>query len=268
MTYIFRWLAAILLTEAALCGQQNLSRSPAMRDHGLAVSQLPNWTDTAASSNRPKYPGFDSKVVTIQELRHKVPGKALREMGNAEKAHQRKQPVEAISHLKRAILIDPEFTAARNNLAIEYFNMSNVEPGIEQLEEAVRIDPHNPALFTNLSIGYKLIEHLHEAERAARAAVDLDPTDAKPSMVLGLVLVEEGSFSPEALQCFERARDEFPLAHLFAGRIFIEQGRSERARSELQIYLASGDTEFRENAIQWLDFLESRERKSAVLIAH
>jgi tetratricopeptide (TPR) repeat protein len=189
-------------------------------------------------------------------------------MEKALRARQHKQPVETISHLKRAILIDPEFTAARNNLAIEYYNMSNPEPGIEQLEEAIKIDPYHPALFMNLAIGYKLIDQLDEAERAARASVGLDPTDARPSMVLGLVLVAEGRFSPEALRCFQQARDKFPLAHLFAGRVFIEQGRSEGARSELQTYLASGEPEFRENAIEWLHFLESHERKSAPLITH
>jgi hypothetical protein len=75
-------------------------------------------------------------------------------------------------------------------------------------------------------------------------------------MLLGLILVKEKKFTEEALHCFERARDEFPLAHLLAGRVFIALGKTQLARTEIQTYLSSDELENRGLAHAWMDFLD------------
>jgi tetratricopeptide (TPR) repeat protein len=211
-------------------------------------------------------PYVGSHIVTVQELRHVVPKKAQREMEKAEKAHLQERKDEAREHLNRAISIDPEFVAARNNLAAIYLTEGNGEAAVAQLEEAVKIDPRNPAIFTNLTLGYTMTHKLDAAERAARERLTLDGTSVRAHLFLGLVLVEKQRFTDEALQCLERAREEFPLAHLLAGRVFIGRGNSEKARAEIQTYLSmERDEGNRALAIGWLDRIENERKRAAAL---
>jgi tetratricopeptide (TPR) repeat protein len=187
-------------------------------------------------------------------------------MEKAEKAHLQERQDEAREHLSRAISFDPEFVAARNNLAAIYLTEGNGEAAVTQLEEAVKIDPHNPALFTNLTLGYTMTHKLDAAERAARERLTLDRTSARAHLFLGLVLVEKQRFTDEALRCLERAREEFPLAHLLAGRVLIGRGDSEKARAEIQTYLSmERDEGNRALATGWLDRIESERKGAAVL---
>lgn len=208
-------------------------------------------------------PYLGKSTVTLQELRHAVPKKAQKEMDKAENARSHERRHEAIDHLNRAISIDPEFVAARNNLAVIYLTSGDGKSAVAQLEEAAKVDPHNPTLFTNLTLGYTAIHNFDAAERAARTRLALDGTSTKAHLFLGLVLLEQRKFTDEALRCFERARDEHPLAHLLAGRLFMAQGDSRKARSELKTYLSIGAEDGnRALALHWLEVIDEGEQKS------
>jgi len=78
------------------------------------------------------------------------------------------------------------------------------------------------------------------------------------------MLIAQQKFTEETLQCFERAGDQYPLAHLLAARVFIAQGDSGKAKSELQIYLSSAEQVHRDLANSWLGVLDRREQSRAV----
>jgi tetratricopeptide (TPR) repeat protein len=261
------WLAAVLLAGSALFGQTNPSSRPRGWDHGQPAHQF-DWNDIPMTSTAPQQPHDSSNTVTFQALHHKVPKKALKEMKKAQRARAKNGTDEAIGHLKQAISIAPEFVAARNNLAAIYLRAAQPEPAIAQLEEAVKIDPKNPGLFRNLAVGYTMINNLEAAERAARVTVGLDRTGGRAPMLLGYVLMERRKFTEEALQCFERARDEYPLAHLLAARVLVAQGHSERAKSEIYTYLSSKEQNFRATATRWLDLIDQGQQKSAAVLPH
>jgi predicted Zn-dependent protease len=109
-------------------------------------------------------------MVSLQELKHTIPRKALKEMEKAERAQVANRTEEPITRCKQAISIDPEYVAAHHNLAIVYLNGSNTQQALAELEEAIKVEPHNPTLFTNLSIGYFPARQLADAERTARCA--------------------------------------------------------------------------------------------------
>jgi tetratricopeptide (TPR) repeat protein len=261
MSRIVRSLVVLLLTGLALFGQQYKIQSP-------DLVELPNWAAIAVSPNDLRQPGTPGNIVTIQELSHRVPIKARKEMEKAEKARLDNHPDEAISHLNEAIQIDPRFVAARNTLAVIYFATAATSTGIEQLKEAVKYEPRNSMLFMNLAIGYVLIYKYDDAERVARMAADLDRIGPRPPMLLGMVLLLESKFTEEALQCFERTRDDFPLAHLLAGRVLMAQGSPAEAKSEIHAYLASGDQDHREVAALWLDMLDQIQQRVAGILSH
>jgi len=265
-------LATVLLTGSAIFGQSNSSARPRGLDQGHASDPL-DWNDSPGISTESQQPhagvnGANSNLVTFQELQHRVPKKAREEMEKGERARAKNQTDEAILRYKSAISIDPEYVAARNNLAAMYLRAAEPEAAIAQLEEAVKSDPRQPALFTNLAVGYTMIKNLEAAERAARLTVDLDRTSGRAPLLLGFVLIQQRKFTEEALQCFERVRDQYPLAHFLAAQVLVVQGHSERAKSELQTYLSSSDHDFRETANRWLDLINRGERKTGVVLPH
>ena len=60
-------------------------------------------------------------------------------MEKAERARAKNRTDEAIVHFEQAILIDPEFVTARNNLGALYLRLAKLEPAIAQLEEAAKV---------------------------------------------------------------------------------------------------------------------------------
>lgn len=270
--YSITWLAAVLLAGSALFGQTTPARSRES-DQRQTAHQFTGGTDIPVASTEPQPPQAGSNdpgsnIVTIQELRHAVPRKARKEMEKAEKARAKDRKDEAIDHLKQAILIDPEFVSARNNLAAIYLIAANAEPAIAQLEEAAKIDPNNPILFRNLTVGYAMMHKFDAAERVARLRVDLDRTSGHARMLLGFALIQQQKFTEEALQCFERAGNEYPLAHLLAAMVLIEQRNSKRAKCEIQTYLSSGHQELRATATLWLDLIDQSEQQSTAVLTH
>ena len=261
-----RCLAGILLVAPVLFGQH--ISGPSQWSRLPTDITLPDWTEAPPATTKTQHPLTTAKIVTVQQLSHKVPGKARREMEKAETARIHKQADEAIRHYSKAISIDPEYVAARNDLAVVYMNHSNLELGLEQLRDAIRVDAHNPILFKNLAIGLTWAHQFDDAERIARQAVDLDRTGPQVRMLLGLVLVEERKFTTEALRSFEQTSDVFPMSHLLAGRVLLAQGDVERAKSEIRMYLATGDHENRIIATEWLNILDHPEENVAALSPH
>ena len=187
-------------------------------------------------------------------------------MEKADKASAKDLNDEAVQHLNKAIVIDPEYVGARNNLAVLYFKMGKAELAIAQLEEAPRLDPHNATLFTNLSVGLLKINKLDAAERGARTAIDPDRTGATQArMLLGLALIRQGKFTAEALDCFSRSREEYPLARLLAAGVLIAQGKPEKAKPEIRMYLSSPKPDCRAAANRWLAPIEQGKETSAMM---
>ena len=198
-----------------------------------------------------------SLTITLQELRHAVPREAQAEMEKAYKAALKHQAEQELEHLKKAVLIDPEYVAARNNLGV---CLMPIEPAsaIAQLEEAIKVNPHKGLLYNNLAIAYVLIHNLEAAERAARIAMEMDRTTNRARGLLGLVLYQEHKYTAEASTLLERASDEYSTAHVFAAQVLLKRGDLQKARIHIQAYLSSGEMEYREDVSEMLDFIDHR----------
>lgn len=100
-------LSAVLLSGAALFGQFGSPSRPNGWDRQLPSHPLPEWSIVSeepaqphAGSNRPS-----SNTVTFQELHHKVPRKARKEMEKAERARNMQRTDDAVAHFNQAISI-------------------------------------------------------------------------------------------------------------------------------------------------------------------
>ena len=164
---------------------------------------------------------------------------------------------EALDHLFRAVDYDPEYVAARNNLAVVYLSMGNPDAAVTQLNAAVQRDSYRAVLFNNLAVSYWMLHRYSDAEGAARIAVRLAPLLDSARAILGIALFQQRKYNDETLRYLAGAgEDHHPLLRLLSARILIAQGRSERARTEIRNYLASGDSQRRSVAERWLEAID------------
>jgi len=207
-----------------------------------------------------------SMTVTLHELQHVVPKEARAEMEKAERAKLKHDAGQELDHLKKAVRIDPEFIAARNNLGICLLE-NEPASAITQWEEAIKIDPHNGLLFNNLAVGYVLAHNLEAAERAARMSIELDRTTNRARALLGLVLYQRHKYTEEALTLLERACDDYPTTHVFVAQLLVRRGEFQKARTHVQAYLSGGYMDHREDASRMLDFIDQTSTSSQELVA-
>jgi len=186
-----------------------------------------------------------SGSVSLAELQHKVPGKALKEEQLAEKAFRKKDLLGGIPHLQKALEIDPEFFAARRNLAKAYLLTNRNDKAVPILEKIIETDPKSVMAYDGLGSVYLAARRFGDAEIAARKALAIDASNEFSHWLLGCSLAALGHQDAEALKQFAMAGKRFPRAHILAAEILARQRRKEEARHELQAYLETGNPESR-----------------------
>ena len=152
----------------------------------LAADPFPTSirVETRAMTTTPQQAAADS--VTLQELSHSVPSRARREMEKGRQAFAKHFNQEALVHLLRAVENDPEYVAARNDLAVVYMRKGNADAAVSQLNAAVQLDSYRAVLFYNLAVGYWMLNRYSDAEGAARTAVRLAPSLDSARAILGI----------------------------------------------------------------------------------
>ncbi len=201
-------------------------------------------------------PSSESAIITLHQLAHEAPGKAMKEYQRALKAEDRGDRQAAIEHLQKAIRIDPEFCAARNDLGANYLFTNHIDLAIEQLNKTIAIDPHAAMPYSNLAVAFLMQNRLDDAERAARQEVDLDRAGTRGRLLLGISLVLQKKFTAEAEQSLRKAAADFPQARLMLAPVLAAHGKIESARAQLQQYLASGERSGVEIAKDWMRQLD------------
>jgi tetratricopeptide (TPR) repeat protein len=223
----------------------------------------PVLAENRAMTTTPQQAAEDS--VTVQELSHSVPSTARREMEKGVKAFAKHIDQEALVHLVRAVENDPEYVAARNNLAVLYMSMGKPDAAVGHFKAAVQVDPYRAILFNNLAVAYWMLNQYSDAEGAARAATRLAPSLDSARVILGIALFHQRKFTDEALRYLSGVGADFPSIRLMCARILAAQGHGDMARTEIQKYLSSGDTENRSVAEQWLEALDQPYPRAAAV---
>jgi Tfp pilus assembly protein PilF len=234
-----------------------------------AVSQEVLWAGSGSNLVTVRLPeGVHSDrpvsgVVSVRNLRHKVPSRALKEFRKAEAEARKNRAAESIAHLKQALEIDPAFTAAYNNLGIRYMEQGDFANAIPEFQKALALDDTSAPANTNLGLACYVVKRCPEAEQYARRSVKLDSTSNKARYVLGLVLYAEGRDDAGAFENLKAAAREFPKARLPLAELLEQQGRREQAAGEVRAYLKSPKVADRTALEGWLARLERAGTASA-----
>jgi len=171
-----------------------------------------------------------SGTVSVARLRHTVPGKAVREFDRAEQESEKGHAELSISHLKKAIHIDPAYMEAHNNLGCRYGVLGDYEHAADEFRIALQLDPSSVFAHTNVAQALYLLNRYPDAEQAARRALQLDANFIKAHYILGLILSVERNTLPEAAEHLEKSAGDFPTALLLL----------EQMRATLRPVMASG----------------------------
>lgn len=191
-------------------------------------------------------------AISVAELKHKVPGKALKEAKLANKALARRDVPALILHLQKAIALDPQFIAARRNLSLAYLTTMQYQRAIDSFQELLVLDSRCEIGYVGLSAIYVAMNRPSDAEVMARRALEIDASDKLSHYLLGCSLAAQDKNRDEALLHLSKAYKAYPQAQVVAASILARQGRKDEAKVRLQDYLESGDNHARSEAQEML----------------
>lgn len=199
-----------------------------------------------------------SGLVSLAELRHKVPAKALKEAAEADKALRKHNMDALVAHLQKALTIDPKFIAARRNLGLAYLQAQHNQEAVDQFQLLLKDDPRSTLAYCAMSSAYFDLHRYTDAEAAARRALDIDGANDLGHLFLGLSLTAQAKDDAEALNHLRTIADRYPKAHIAEAEILARQGHRNQAKLHLQAYLDSGEKDARvaAQAKAWLTALD------------
>ena len=128
-------------------------------------------------------------VVSVRELQHPVPRKALHDAYQAQALARASKIPQAIAKLEDAIRIAPEFRDAHANLGVQYARMGRAAEARAQLEKALAIGPPVATIYFDLAVAALHMGQPQEAENYARKALALDPADQAARRALERALI-------------------------------------------------------------------------------
>ena len=97
----------------------------------------------------------------------------------------------ALAHLVKAVAIDPEFAAARNDLAAQYMARKQFDSALAELNKAEALDPGSTVIELNRALCLARMGRLVEAETPARRAVQLDGGSQRSRYLLERIVSAE-----------------------------------------------------------------------------
>lgn len=199
--------------------------------------------------------------IPVTQLR--IPRKAIKSYQRAQKAFLAGDFRESAQLLEKSVEIYPDFLLAHYLLGVTYTNLGNYERGVAEYQHALAIDPKLNQNYHNLAVALFYLGRYPEAEKAARQALDLDPSETATRYVLGCILAQERTFTPETLDLLRQSENKFPNARLVLARIFSAQGRRDETADELRAYLRAPGPQNKQKAECWLAQLTNQPTTSA-----
>jgi len=196
-----------------------------------------------------------AQTISVEQLSHRVPPSAAREYIASTRALGSGDIARSIAHCRKAIETDPDNASAHNDLGVLYLNGGLTEEAMAEFRRATALQPRLIAASVNGSFAALSLGNFEEAERFARAALDMRATDHSANLLLGWSLVAQHRYNGVALESLQIAAREFPEAKLAAADVLVHQGSFDKARAEIESYLAGDPADYKAVAESWLRLL-------------
>jgi tetratricopeptide (TPR) repeat protein len=123
-------------------------------------------------------------VVSLHDLEHPIPQKALREAYEAQQlAHSNNIP-KAIAKLEHAIRLAPSYRDAHANLGVQYARLGRGNDARAEFQKAIDIGPPIAPVYANMALVSLSLHRNQEADTFAHKALELDPGNRAAQRVL------------------------------------------------------------------------------------
>jgi tetratricopeptide (TPR) repeat protein len=179
-------------------------------------------------------------TVSAVDIDQGVPEAAKNEFERGAKLSAEGKPEKAIEHLKKAVEIHPNYSAARSELGVQYLKLKRHGEATEHLNTAIEINPK--AFSPKLYLGIALIElkKYPEAVASLNEAIGLNGTQPDAHLYLGIAYLGAGDFTA-AEQALTKALalggEKYALPHYYAAYVHIKKGNRQDAIKELSSYV-------------------------------
>jgi tetratricopeptide (TPR) repeat protein len=124
--------------------------------------------------------------------------------GNALRHHQAGRIEEAVALYRRAVFLQPDYTAAHINLGVALVQQGRIDEAIEHYQRALALDPHAVDVLINLGTAVATQGRIDDAIAHYGRALDINPDNAKAHNGLGNIFKILGKFD-DAMAHFERS---------------------------------------------------------------
>ena len=181
-----------------------------------AIALFAVTTCSAQQSNllpwTPNYRIAEAKTISIEELQQRSQSKARGVFEDAKIAAQQGDHAHAIKLFEKVLKIDPVFSDARNDLAVELIVSGQTERAMEQLRYLMQITPHFMMAYTNLGAILCHQKKYADAEAVLRRALTVDANSPRANLLLAISLHEQGRHGAETRNALETAAKTNPVA--------------------------------------------------------
>jgi tetratricopeptide (TPR) repeat protein len=234
----------VLLTSATGSAQQTIENTSSQRTvlaspFDSPVTPLSRSGADWPLDGTPSRPTLANPTVSVEELRHKVPKRALKEYEKGRQAFAKGDCESALRHFQNTIQLDADFADGHNDLGVTLAKLGNREEAAEEFQRAVKLAPQKNLPLSNLCISLYMLRHYEDVVPLAHRALKADPTLLYVRYVLAATLMLGRGDTNEALGNLELAAPKFPKARLLASEILVTMARREDAAWELAEYLRS-----------------------------
>jgi len=192
-------------------------------------------------------------AVSTAELDSNVPPKARKEFDRASDASKNGKAEEAITHLRNAIAIYPQYLMAHNDLGAQLLELNRMDEAEKELRLALDIDPaaFNPTL--NLGIVLLKKHEIQSAIAVLEKATSMQSQSPAARFFYGMALSgasESERAEKQFIAAYTLGGDQYAEALFYLGRIYLDRGDRTVARQYLERYVrvapeASNSTEAR-----------------------
>ena len=119
------------------------------------------------------------------------------------------RPLEAITHFRESLRLNPDSAPTHNLIGLAYARLRNYVTARAEFQEAIRLDPTSAAAHNNLGTMLQAAGDVPGALAAFRRAIKLRPDDPEVRSNAGRLLLEAGAFA-EAAEQFGNALETQP----------------------------------------------------------
>jgi tetratricopeptide (TPR) repeat protein len=179
-------------------------------------------------------------IVSAAEFDQQVPALAKKEYEQAMKLLRRGQLQGAITRLRQAIALYPEYLVARNDLGVQYLKLKRLDEAAAQFETVVE---RNPRYFNSrFNLGLVLVERKNYAEAISQfhQAIALDSARPEAHFWLGLALFQTYNLSGaerELTKALLTGGSAYASAHFYLAQVHLKKGARAEAVAALKAYL-------------------------------